>query len=148
MTAYRSAEERIVRRGLEAWSRVKDGLTFNGWMDVAEALHVGRAQCMQEADTDRPEGRPYNEAFSRWLNDHTMVKKDKRGREHVVSLATIDQGVRSRLDRIWKNRIEIEGWRAAMTIKERAKTNHPNAVWRKWQAMVGAKADLTETAEI
>jgi hypothetical protein len=111
-------------------------------MDVAEALNVGREQCSRETNARR--GRPYNEAFSRWLNNRTLNKKDKKGAKRTVTFATINDGVRSRLDHVWTNRINIEIWRKDLTINERAKTNHPNSVWRKWQAAI-AQAGQTHT---
>jgi hypothetical protein len=33
-----------------------------------------------------------------------------------------------------ENRPAIEAWRATLASNERQKTNHPNSIYRKWQA--------------
>jgi hypothetical protein len=57
---------------------------------------LGRAQCLRKIKTNRPGGRPYNEAFSHWLNN--PIKKNKNGGKRTVTFATLDDGIRSRLD--------------------------------------------------
>ena len=109
-----------VEVGRQAWKRIKEDSTYNDWMAVGEALDIGRTECVRLVHANRPQGRAYNEAFSQWLADN--------------GFDDIDKGTRSRLDEIMKNRPAIEAWRATLASNERQKTNHPNSIYRKWQA--------------
>jgi hypothetical protein len=109
-----------VEVGRQAWKRIKEDSTYNDWMAVGEALDIGRNECMRLVHTNDPRGRAYNEAFSQWLADN--------------GFADIDKGTRSRFADIMENRPAIEAWRARMASNERQRTNHPNSIWRKWQA--------------
>ena len=46
----------------------------------------------------------------------------------------IDKGVRSRLQNCIDHLPEIEAWRQNIGLTQRLKLNHPNTVWRGWQA--------------
>jgi hypothetical protein len=48
-------------------------------------------------------------------------------------LEEIDKGTRSRLIECVSNRKEIEAWLATLTIGQRQKLNHPEAVLRRWR---------------
>jgi hypothetical protein len=85
-------------------------------------------------------GRAYNEAFSKWLGTNTLVLPDKNGKDRTVSFATIDTGTRSRLADLLDNRAAVEAWRSSLALGERLHLNHPNGVWRKWQASKTGKA--------
>lgn len=110
--------EQIVRAGLDAWSRLKQCKTWNDWLVVGEALEFGRVETMRSANTNRPEGRRYNEEFGDWL-----------GRS---GFAEIEKSIRSRLSECMARRGEIEMWRATLTTSERLTLNHPAVVLRRW----------------
>lgn len=48
----------------------------------------------------------------------------------------MDKGDRSRLYQVMDNLPQIEEWRQTITLAERLKLNHPNAVLRKWKAFI------------
>jgi hypothetical protein len=76
---------------------------------------------MHQASTNRPMGAAYNMAFGEWLQRYKLHDMDK--------------GDRARLFDVMENVPAIEDWRhRTLTLTDRLKLNHPNAVLRKWQA--------------
>jgi hypothetical protein len=115
-----SDADRIARQGKEAWMRLKKNKNWNDWLQVGEALVVGRDWAMHEAGTNRPEGKGYNTQFGAWLTKYKLDDMDK--------------GDRSRLFKVMDNRGAVEQWRDTLTLPERMKLNHPNSVWRKYES--------------
>ena len=109
----------IVRAAREAWERLSTFQTYDDWMIIAEAMAVGREEAMRAAQTDEPQGRRYNEAFSDWLREHKLDE--------------IDKGTRSRLLNCLEHREEIEKWRATLPANGKLKLNHPETILRRWQ---------------
>ena len=107
--------DRVSRLGSEAWKRLKKCKDYNDWVKVGEALQVGREWAMNQAQTNKPEGKAYNMAFSEWLQHYKLDD-------------------RSRLFRVMDALPQIEEWRRTLTLTERLKLNHPNAVLRKFKA--------------
>jgi hypothetical protein len=114
--------DRVSRQGTEAWRRLKREKNWHDWVKVGEALQVGREWAMGQASTNRPEGKAYNTTFGEWLQRYKLDDMDK--------------GDRSRLFSVMDNLPMIEDWRRTLTLTERLKLNHPNAVLRKWKAAV------------
>lgn len=112
--------DRVSRLGTEAWKRLKKTKDYNDWLKVGEALTVGREWAMNQAQTNKPEGKAYNMAFSEWMMQYKLNDMDK--------------GDRSRLFQVMEALPMIEEWRRTLTLTERLKLNHPNAVLRKWKA--------------
>lgn len=113
----------VVSRAKEAWQRVKEDSKrlWTDWLLIGEAMEIGRDQAMRRAGASRPVGRGYNEAFSRWLADN--------------GFADMDKGERARLFDIMANLSDVDQWRASLeNDADRRRFNHPNAVWRQWQA--------------
>jgi hypothetical protein len=113
-----SAPDEIVRRGKHAMERLRR--SFNNWMDIAEALQVGRAESMRAAQTNQPTGKRYEKIIRGWLVANSF---------HVI-----DKGTRNRLLECLQHRAAIEKWRATLTEGERFRFNHPDAVLRRWKA--------------
>jgi hypothetical protein len=109
--------DQIIRRGQEALARLRR--TWSDWMEVAEALAVGRTEVMRELHTNSPTGRRYEKAMGEWLAAH--------------SFKTIDKGTRHRLLECLQHKTEIEGWRSRLTENRRDRFNHPDSVLRKWK---------------
>jgi hypothetical protein len=114
--------DRVSRQGAEAWRRLKKEKSWVDWVKVGEALLVGRDWAMHQAGTNQPTGKGYNVAFGEWLSKYKLDDMDK--------------GDRSRLFKVMDNLPMIEEWRRTLTLTERLKLNHPNAVLRKWQAWI------------
>ena len=71
---------------------------LDDWMDIAEALQVGRAEGMRAAQTNEPKGKRYEKIMGEWLVAHSF---------HIV-----DKGTRTRLLECLQHREAIEKWRA------------------------------------
>jgi hypothetical protein len=69
--------DRVSRQGTEAWRRLKRDKNWNDWIKVGEALQVGRERAMNQAMTNRPEGKAYNMAFGEWLRQYKLDDMDK-----------------------------------------------------------------------
>jgi hypothetical protein len=106
--------------GKQAWERLKTDQTWGDWCRVGDALTAGRARAMRLAHINQPVGRRYNEIFGAWLSEY--------------GFDTIDKAVRSRLLDCMAHRVEIEAWRSRLTVGERLRYNHPDAVLRRWKA--------------
>lgn len=114
--------DRVARQGTLAWARLKKGKSWTDWLQVGEALQVGREWAMNQASTNQPEGKAYNVAFGEWLAKYKLDDMDK--------------GDRSRLFAVMDNLPAIDEWRLTLTLTERLKLNHPQAVLRKWKSFV------------
>jgi hypothetical protein len=110
--------DEIVRRGQEAMERLRR--SYDDWMDIAEALAVGRAEVMAAVHTNQPTGKRYAKAMGEWLL--------------ARSFQLINEGTRNRLLECLQHRNEIERWRARLTDTERFRFNHPDTVLRKWKS--------------
>ena len=112
--------DRVSRLGSEAWKRLKKCKDYNDWVKVGEAILVGREWAMNQSQTNKPEGKAYNMAFGEWLQRYKLDDMDK--------------GDRSRLFHMMDALPQIENWRRTITLAERLKLNHPNAILRKFKA--------------
>jgi hypothetical protein len=110
---------RVSRLGSEPWKRLKKCKDYNDWLKVGEALLVGREWAINQAQTNKPEGKGYNLCFSEYLQRYKLDDMDK--------------GDRSRLFQMMDALPLIEEWRRTLTLTERLKLNHPNAVLRKFK---------------
>src|SRR5207247_9919507 len=86
-----------IKRGQEAWARHKADATWYDWLAIGEAISIGRTEAMQEAETNQPQGKGYNKAFSAWLKDNGFDGLDGSDRKRLLDV----------LD----HRVEIEEWR-------------------------------------
>ena len=114
-----SDRDRVIRQGRQALKMLNSDQNFTWWLDVGDAILIGREEAMREAGTNQPEGGRYNRLFGEWL-----------AREKL----DFDKGDRSRLLQVMDNRLAIEGWRMTLPLVERRNLNHPSTVLRKWKA--------------
>ena len=121
MTQLDKDVDRIGRAGQAAWKRLQKCKSWSDWMAVGEALLTGRTIAMQAAETNRPEGKAYNQIFSQWLARY--------------GLSEIDKSARAKLLHIMEHRGEIEDFRAGLPMNVRMELNHPTSVLRRFQAL-------------
>jgi hypothetical protein len=117
-TTYHVDDE--LRRGQEAWGRLRSNATWEDWKQVGKAHVIGRAAAMREAHVNQPIGRRYNEAFGAWQRE--------------FGFEDLDKGARARLFEGMDHLAEIEGWLATLTTTERLKLNHPTSIACRWKA--------------
>ena len=117
---YVISDDKEIREGQEAWSRLKKHMSWSDWTSVGRAHLKGRQAAMREANTNEPTGRRYNQIFGEWLTRH--------------GFDDIDKGDRSRLFEVMDHLDEIENWLATLPTTNRLRLNHPATVLRKWHA--------------
>jgi hypothetical protein len=117
---YVISDDKEIREGQEAWSRLKKHMSWSDWTSVGRAHLKGRQAAMREANTNEPTGRRYNQIFGEWLTRH--------------GFDDIDKGDRSRLFEVMEHLDEIETWLATLPTSNRLRLNHPATVLRKWHA--------------
>ena len=113
-----SPTDEIVRRGKNAMERLQRG--YGDWMNIAEALEVGRTESMRAAHTNEPRGKRYEKSMGDWLRSHSFYVIDKSTRTHLLECL--------------RHSAEIDRWRATLTEAQRFRFNHPDTVLRKWRA--------------
>jgi hypothetical protein len=111
-----------IARGREALGRLAKDQTWEDWLAVGVAIDIGRQHAMRVSGKNTPEGKGYNQAFSKWLKDE--------GFDHL------DKGDRKRLMDCIDHQAEIEEWRRSLTMSQRLRLNHPSTVWRRWPQSV------------
>jgi len=125
---YQALEkDRVCRQGTEAWRRLKREKSLLDWIKVGEALLIGREWAMNQAQTNRPEGKGYNFAFGEWLQRYKLDDMDK--------------GDRSRLFEMMENLPMISAWRMTLPLNQRLALNHPNSVLRKFKRAIEPATD-------
>jgi hypothetical protein len=128
--------DRVGRGMMLAWGRVKraQSRAWGDWMTVGEGLLQGRHWAMQQAGTNRPEGKGYVLNFAEWLKRWKVDDMDKSDRAKLLQLM--------------EERPAVEEWRATLTDRERRNLNNPIAVWRRWTADTRVKKPKTRTANV
>ena len=112
--------ERVVERGRQTSKSLRNDETFEKSIAIGRAIEIGRNETMRLLHSDRPAGARWSRVFGAWLAENGFDE--------------IDKGVRSRLQNCLDNLPAIEMWRQNIGLGQRLQLNHPNAVWRKWQA--------------
>ncbi len=114
--AGRQASERLKAASKHSWA---------DWLLVGKAWQRIQSQAMFAAQTNQPTGR----RFSQQCSD--LLKR--------AGLDWIDAGTRSRLASCLEHPEEIDAYLAKLPPGKRLKINHPNTVWRGWQASTSQK---------
>src|SRR5262249_39686112 len=107
---------------------------WSEWMIIGEGLLEGRRWAMQQAGTNRPEGKGYVTAFAEWLKRFRVDDMDKSDRAKLLQLM--------------EERPAVEEWRATLTDDERRNLNNPIIVWRKWTAATRVKKSKPRSAGV
>ena len=124
----------IIRRGQEAFSRLKAGRSREDWLAVAEAIQEGRRIAMIQANTNQPRGSLYGSIFGEWLRQ--------------TGFDAIGEGERKRLLDCLTHRVEIEAWLETVPANKRLTLNHPNSIWRNWQKTTVAGKATKDTEKL
>jgi hypothetical protein len=114
--------DRIGHAMMLAWGRIKktQARMWGDWMAIGEGLLEGRRWAMQQAGTNKPEGKGYVMAYAEWLKRYKVDDMDKSDRAKLLQLM--------------EERPGVEEWRATLTDYERRNLNNPTMAWRKWTA--------------
>jgi hypothetical protein len=110
----------IVTRGREAWRTLRTDETWEKWVAIGRAVEAGRGAIMRHLHSNQPKGRAWSQTFGQWLRDNEFDQ--------------IDKAARSRLQTCLDNLPAIEAWRQTLGLTLRLQLNHPNTVYRRWQA--------------
>jgi hypothetical protein len=111
------SSDRIVRRGQAALTRLRGSRAWNDWLEIGEALQIGRSEALYVSKVNKPKGRAYNVHFGAWLKKH--------------GFDTINEGDRKRLFDVMEHREAIGAWRDELSPGDLLALNPPSAVWRK-----------------
>jgi hypothetical protein len=82
---YVISDDKEIREGQEAWSRLKKHMSWSDWTSVGRAHLKGRQAAMREACTNEPTGRRYNQIFGEWLTRHGFADIDKGDRSRLFA---------------------------------------------------------------
>jgi hypothetical protein len=116
-----------VQQGRIAWARLKkNGKNWDDWKTVGRALLEGRKTAMRTAGTTTPGGRGYSDAFNDWLAYNRFDLKQTQRAKLLVVMGILP---------------EIERWRATLTPLQRARTNDPGSVLRRYRRAIGIKPE-------
>ena len=128
--------ERIGRAMMLAWTRIKKAQArmWGDWMTIGEGLLEGRRWAMQQAGTNKPEGKGYVIAYAEWLKRFKVDDMDKSDRAKLLQLM--------------EERPAVEEWRATLTDYDRRNLNNPTIAWRKWTAATRVKKPKPRSAGV
>jgi hypothetical protein len=110
----------VIERGRNAWVSLRQDETWEKWVMIGRAIDQGRREIMRELRTNTPKGKAWSQYFGAWLAENGFDE--------------IDKGARSRLQTCIDNLPAVEAWRATLGLAQRLQLNHPNTVFRRWQA--------------
>jgi hypothetical protein len=124
------------REGREALERLSTGRDWSDWQKVGAALAAGRTEAMRIANTNRPKGKTYNQAFG------DVLKREQ------LDTDRLDSATRNQLLQIEQNLSAIEEWREKLDAAQRLRLNHPSAIWRNWQRTVKGSGRDEQSNEV
>ena len=124
----------IVAAGYNAWKELKRQKTYERWLSVGRAFNIGRTICLNASGANAPKGQPYTGYFSEWLR--------------CEGFDGVSKSERRDLFKVMENEHEITAWRESLDDDEKRRVNHPETVWRKWQAFVHKPARPTAASKL
>jgi hypothetical protein len=121
-----------VARGHATWMRIKSGAHLQDWLELHATLVIGRNYAMHVAHKNKPQGRGYNEAFSRWLAEN--------------GFADMNKSTRACLFRVGDHWPEIKRWLDGLPEPHRHAFNHPVVLWRRYLMATQSGANSRPTS--
>ena len=109
----------VIQAGKVAWTGLKSNSrqTWAGWIQVGQAVAIGRSWALAVAKTNEPAGFNYNKQFHVWLQRH--------------ALDDIDKSTRAALLHCIDNLPAIQAWRDKR--EPNTYLTHPKTVWTAWK---------------
>jgi hypothetical protein len=123
----RDDQQLVIDKGREAWASMRRDETWEKWILIGRAIEAARSALMHQLGLNRPTGKTFAIVYGEFLREN--------------GFETIDKGVRSRLQSCLDNIAQISTWRESLGASRRLELNHPNAVWRRWQATARPAAE-------
>jgi hypothetical protein len=117
---------RMIILAREAWRRLTRHQTFGDWLQVGEALMIGRKEVLALPEVRGPRGKKYSQAFSRWLDENGLRWLDE------AKTKQLDEKDRAALLKIVESRDEVVAWHEGLTVTNRLRINHPRSILQKW----------------
>jgi hypothetical protein len=121
----------------ERWQRMAAGAHLDDWLSFGPGQLIRRSRAMQIAGTNRPEGRPYNEAMAALVDEHGLHSADTKHLTAVLWLHADPERL-AILDKI----------RSEMSEGERSRLNTPTAAQQRVRLFLSsgaAKLDAPRT---
>ena len=119
--AHQPSKAEVIRRGEEAMTHLAAGRSWDDWVAVMRVLDIARTAAMLEANTNKPQGPRYREAYRKWLRLHPAFE-------------AIDKSDRSRFHKCFDNLDAINDWREKhVPSQQLLKLNYPTRVLSRWE---------------
>jgi hypothetical protein len=129
LVRHQPSNMEIIRLGEEAMDHLVKGQSWETWIKVMRALDAGRSTAMLKANSNRPQGSRYREAFRKWLRLHP-------------ALEAIEKSDRSRFHKCFDNLDAINDWREKhVPDHQLLKLNYPPTVLKRWESWKKKQAE-------
>jgi hypothetical protein len=117
-----AATEKLIEQGKAAWESLKRVESWDQWRTIGFAIEAGRKDIMKSLNINDPHSnaKKLKDEIGIWLK--------------ATGFNEIDKTVRSRLRSCIEHLTQIEEWRKTLDANERVALNHPNSIWRKYEA--------------
>jgi hypothetical protein len=111
-----SDQDTIISKGREALARVKEHTRrlFEDYLDIGDALNVGRSECLKLAGSNSLQTPTYRAHWRRWLDDNGFGDMDGHERLNAMYIA--------------EHKAEVSRWRDGLGEVSRRHANHPNVI--------------------
>jgi hypothetical protein len=128
---YTNADTAKLAKAAEADARIRQGDHFHDWLSWGIGLTTLRDIAMRDAHTNTPQGRTYNVAIGRLMEDNPWAKsRDNATKSAAMWLAD--------------NMAVVIGWRETLAQNQREQVNHPQVVKRNFLKATAVKEPKPE----
>jgi hypothetical protein len=113
-----STRQSILTKARDAGQRPIKERTWQDWVDIGQALALGRAEALQASGAIRPRGAGYNKIYSAWLKNEGFDRHHFTVRYYALKIIEILP--------------ELETWLKTLSPEERSQLVDPYAVFRAY----------------